>query len=190
MTRPSSCRHDVEWTTTGSRGYHFKTSSTASAGLVDAGSPMRSESACTGFIQTNASCCIATGRTSSVWATSCGDHPTLEIGGPIASTIGASRALLLRGIQTGGAPRARPARDVGHAPDRADLGRGDLLLMRRAAVLLDHAYDLGLRATRRPAAPARDLHQHDQKPRGWERSLPARRMLPWPSPKTWKSRPS
>src|SRR5438034_11776203 len=176
MTRPSSCRHDVEWTTTGSRGYHFKTSSTASAGLVDAGSPMRSESACTGFIQTNASCCIATGRTSSVWATSCGDHPTLEIGGPIASTIGASRGLLLRGIQTGGAPRARPARDVGHAPERADLGGGDLLLMRRAAVLLDHGDDRGLRGPRRPAAPAGDVQPPDQEPTGSERSLAAPRL--------------
>src|SRR5258708_16047867 len=179
MIRPCSCRHDVEWTTSGSSGYHFMTSGTASWGLAEGERPTSSESAWIGFIQTSRPSRSATGRTSRVWATNRGDQSTVEMGGPIASTNGSTFDLALRGI--GGWV-------VDHSPQRADLGGRDLQLVRRAAVL-DHLHDqLRLRSAHHVAAAARDLHEHGSKP-----SSPPRdgaRMLPWRSLKTWRSRRS
>src|SRR6266568_5507312 len=118
MIRPSSCRHDVEWTTTGVSGYHVKTSSTTSAGFAEGGSPTRSESAWSGFIQKRAPSLSPTGSTSSVWAVKRGDHGRDEMGGPIVSIRVWIGGLLLRAIA------------FNDAPDRAHLGRRDLLLVR------------------------------------------------------------
>src|SRR5438270_4135990 len=164
MIRPSSCRHDVEWTTLGASGYHFNASRTTSTGLAAVGKPTRSESACIGFIQNSAPSRNPTGRTSSVCATKFGDQGTDEIGGPMASTSAAILPLALRrwkrvlpAIPVTG---LGPVRDG--APDRPDLGRRDLLLVLGAPVRLDARDDLGLRASGRPPAPAGDFHHHAQ----------------------------
>src|SRR5438552_11647604 len=176
MIRPSSCLQDVEWTTTGVSGYHFKTSSTTSAGVAEEGSPTRSESAWSGFIQKRAPSLSPTGRTSSVWAVKRGDHGTEETGGPMVSIRAWIEGLLLRAIA--------PAGYMDDTPDRANLGTGDLLLVRGAPVLLDIGHDLRPRAAGRPSAPAGDFHEH-AKSLACE-GVPCRT---WRSRKTSKSHP-
>src|SRR3989454_2162377 len=168
--RPSSWRHDVEWTTIGPSEYHFSTSSTTSAGFAEVGRPTCSESACIGFIQNRAPSRKPTGRTSRVWATKFGDHGTEEIGGPIVSTSSAILPLAVRRL--GPVLPAIPVTGLGPVrdgpPDRPDLGRGDLLLVLGASVRLDAGDDLRLRASCRPPTPAGDFHQHAKSlTRGW-----------------------
>src|SRR5712692_7210034 len=153
--RWSSCLHDVEWTTTGSSGYHLRTSSTTSPGLASMGSPTRSESAWIGFIQKSEPSLRPTGKTSRVWATNCGDHAMLEMGGPIASTSGSSRDLPLRAMHVGG---AGPSFD--DPPDCAHLGGRHLELVRLAPMRAHHLDQLGLRSAHHVPTAARDFHQH------------------------------
>src|SRR5215470_11470730 len=155
MIRDSSCRHDVECTTTGSSGYHFSTSSTTCAGCALTGSPTRSEAACRGFIQNNPVSRRVTGRTSSVWATKSGDHGVVLTGGPMVSMRASSRGLLLRAIT------------LDRPPDRPDVRGREGLLVHGPAMILDAGDDLRLRAAGRPAAAAGDLHLHAERlPRG------------------------
>src|SRR5438874_12957908 len=121
MIRPSSCLQDVEWTTTGVSGYHFKTSSTTSAGVAEEGSPTRSESAWSGFIQKRAPSLSPTGRTSSVWAVKRGEHGTEETGGPMVSIRAWIEGLLLRAFVHAGF--------MEDTTDHADIGTMTLMLI-------------------------------------------------------------
>src|SRR5260370_1002523 len=145
MIRPCSCRHDVEWTTSGSSGYHFMTSRTASTGLAAGERPTRSESAWIGFIQTSRPSRSATGRTSRVWATNRGDQSTVEMGGPIASTSGATFGLALRGIGGGGVDTFPPTPRLG-------AGAGD-----RAVAAARRSFDSGVWRALPPAERAKVL---------------------------------
>src|SRR5207253_6114187 len=93
-------------------------------------------------------------------------------GGPMVSIRVWIEGLLLRAIA------------FYDAPDGADLGRRDLLLVRGAPMLLDVRDDLRPRTAGRPPAPAGDFHQH-------AKSLPCEGVpcRTWRSPKTSKSRP-
>src|SRR5256885_16896884 len=85
MPRPSSLRHEVEWTARGVSGYHLIAAITSSPGLDAGARPMRSESPWTGFSQNNSPSRMKTGRTSSVWATNSAAQAVVERGGPTGS---------------------------------------------------------------------------------------------------------
>src|SRR5439155_11235016 len=178
ITRPSSLRHEVEWTARGVSGYHLIAAITSSPGLDAGARPMRSESPWTGFSQNNSPSRMKTGRTSSVWATNSAAQAVVERGGPTVSirvsSLLADRprprrlpdGCLVLGTKTGCA--------VGDcAPDRAHLGGRELGLMRGTAMGLHVCDHLSLGAARGPAAAARHLHQHPQ-----QATLPAWRCAP------------
>src|SRR5258706_15496176 len=124
VTRPSSCRHDVECTTRGVSGYHLMAAMTSSPGLDFGERPIRRESACTGFNQKIAPSRMKTGRISRVWAVNSAAHAVVERGGPIvainASSLPAPGRALPRGLPDGCLGLGRGAR--GHPPDRRALG--------------------------------------------------------------------
>src|SRR6266704_2962353 len=167
ITRPCSLRHEVECTARGVSGYRVIAAITSSPGLDDGASPMRSESAWTGFSQNSSPSRMKTGRTSSVWATNSAAQAVVERGGPTVSirisSLPADR-LRPRRLPDGSlALGTRTGRAVGDgAPDRAHLGGREVGLVRGTAVGLHVRDHLRLGAARGPAAAARHLHQHPQ----------------------------